>query len=84
MENELKKYAISSIQKNYVDMSMESNKIKYVELTGGHCFICHNDFNYTNHFCTGSATPCNASCSTQHKKIPSNNFSFCPHCGHEL
>lgn len=63
---------------------MEAN---YLQMNGGHCYICHQDWKGTEHYCGGSPTPCTENCKQTSKIIGDffdRQFKFCPHCGHKL
>lgn len=57
-----------------------------------HCPVCHTDYSLSNHgfhICTGSSNTTCYSCF--YKNLPpmttapvSNNYKYCPHCGHNL
>lgn len=38
------------------------SKANYIQVNGGHCFICHHTWQGTTHMCAGTPTSCQANC----------------------
>jgi len=58
----------------------------FMQTTGGHCFICHEDWEGNSHLCDvcdGTTTPCTDRCSKRYTQS-SDRYNYCPHCGHKL
>ena len=39
----------------------------YMRVMGGHCYICHKDWEGNGHLCGGTPTACKARCSTKYQ-----------------
>jgi hypothetical protein len=64
----------------------------FMQVIGGHCYICHTDWKGQNHMCGGDITPCTEHCFATSEyvgnraleRVFNQQYKFCPHCGHKL
>ncbi|MEK6884279.1 MAG: hypothetical protein AABY22_31905 [Nanoarchaeota archaeon] len=68
---------------------MSEIQVNYLQVLGGHCFICHKDWEKSEHICKGQPSLCSPECSKRYTgSFPfiseKHQYNFCPHCGREL
>lgn len=72
---------------------MDEIEVNYLQILGGHCFICHKDWEKSEHICKGNPTLCSKECKKQYSEkyfmdfpfiSEAHQYNFCPHCGREL
>lgn len=61
---------------------MEEDQINEILLN--HCGICHSDWPFGFHHCSGTPTPCNDKTCPKFSTSNGTAWNYCPHCGHKL